>query len=398
MATASVKPARHRPDFILLFVVLLLVSIGLLNVYSASIIWASQHLQDTPSYFFVRQLIWALLGTFAMFFIMNFNYRFFLRLAKAGLVLSMVLLILVLLVGKEVGGAKRWIDIGFLSMQPSEFAIFSVILYIAFLLTKKEEHLSDFKKGVLPSLIIAAVPAFLILIEPDMGTSFLLLSVAFCMLYSAGTRGKHLLMILSAGALAAIYFVLNKSYRSGRISAFLDPWNPVNKDSAHQLKNSLYAISSGGWTGRGLGHSIEKFLYLPEPHTDFIYAILTEEWGIIGATVVILLFAILIWRGTVIAARIPDRFAFLFSIGITSMIGIAAIVNIAMVIGLFPVVGIPLPFISYGGSSLFVKMISMGILLNISRYTVEERVPLRHATPAHSVPQPIRRSRFDAWR
>lgn len=397
MASASKNPTRHRPDFILLFVVLVLVSIGLLNVYSASMIWASEQLQSavaSPSYFFKKQLLWAIMGTFVMLFIMNIYYKIWIRFAKSGLVASVLLLAVVPLVGKEVNGAKRWLDIGF-SMQPSEFAILTIVLYISYLLTKKMEHISDFKKGVLPSLVISVVPAFMILKEPDMGTAMLLLGTVFAVLFSAGVRSKHLLLMSAVGIVGSIYYIMTEGYRSGRISAFLNPWDPVNKDSAHQLKNSLYAISSGGWTGRGLGQSIEKFLYLPEPHTDFIYAILTEEWGIIGASIVILLFAILVWRGTLIATRVPDRFASLLAVGISSMIGISVIVNIGMVTGLLPVVGVPLPFISYGGSSLFVKMVSMGILLNISRYTLEEQLQLKQSPPVHSVPQPIRRSRYD---
>jgi cell division protein FtsW len=396
MASAPEKLKRHRPDFILLFVVLVLVSIGLLNVYSASMIWAAENLNDaSPSYFFVRQLIWAIIGTIGMLFVMNVHYRFWLRLTKFALLGTTFLLVLVLMIGHEVNGAKRWLGFGFLSLQPSEFSIFAVILYISYLLSKKGEQISHFKKGVMPSLIISVIPALLILKEPDMGTAALLIATVFSLLYSAGARMRHLFATFLFISVAAVYFIFSSSYRAKRITAFLNPWDPSNADNAFQIKNSLYAIASGGWTGQGLGHSIEKFLYLPEPHTDFIFAILIEEWGIIGAIVVIALFAILVWRGTMIATRIPDRFASLFATGITAMIGIAMIVNVGMVTGVLPVIGVPLPFISYGGSSLVIKLASIGILLNISRYTLEERLKLRTSPPVHAVPQPIRRSRFD---
>ncbi|GIM44844.1 stage V sporulation protein E [Collibacillus ludicampi] len=396
MGFTHTKLTRHRPDFILLFVVLVLVSVGLVNVYSASMIWAAENLKAaSPSYFFIRQMIWAIMGTFFMLFIMNVHYRVWLRLTKFALVSTTLLLVIVLFIGQEVNGAKRWLGFGFLSLQPSEFSIFAILLYVSYLLTKKGEQITDFKKGVLPSLIIAIIPALLILKEPDMGTAVLLIGTVFCVLYCAGARFRHLFSIFIIGSAASIYFIFSSKYRAERITAFLNPWDASNSDSAFQIKNSLYAIASGGWTGQGLGHSIEKFLYLPEPHTDFIFAILIEEWGIIGAIIVIILFAILIWRGTMIATRIPDRFASIFATGITAMIGIAMIVNIGMVTDVLPVIGVPLPFISYGGSSLFIKMTAIGILLNISRYTLEERSKLRPSPPVHAVPQPIRRSRFD---
>ncbi|MFC4769879.1 putative lipid II flippase FtsW [Effusibacillus consociatus] len=374
---------RHRPDFIILIVTLILVSIGLINVYSASIIWSYQNLGNSPSFFFKRQCIWSGLGLVVMFASMNIPFWFWKRLAKPLLLGSFAMLPLVFFF-TPVNGARRWIDLGPLSIQPSELAIFAVIVYLSYLLTKKQDILDDFKKGVLPSVVIASICGSLVLIEPDMGTAVLLVVSAYGVMFSSGIPFRHLTKLLIGAVILSIVFIVLESYRMERMLAFLNPWK-YQDDQSYQLINSLYAISSGGWTGRGLGQSIEKFLYLPEPHTDFIFAILTEEWGIIGAVTVIALFAILVWRGTIIAARIPDRFGSLLACGITTMIGFSVIVNIGMVTGIMPVIGIPLPFISYGGSSLLIKLISMGVLLNVSRYTVENpsrplTIQTRHMT------------------
>lgn len=296
------------------------------------------------------------------------------RAAKPLLLGSFLLLLLVFLFS-PVNGARRWINIGPLSLQPSELAIFVGIVYLSYLLNKKNDLLDDFKKGVFPPVIITCILGGLVLIEPDMGTAILLGVSAFAVMFASGIPFGHMFKLLIGALVLSTVFLFTESYRMERMLAFLNPWE-YKDDQSYQLINSFYAIASGGWTGRGMGQSIEKFLYLPEPHTDFIFSILTEEWGTVGAVAVIVLFAILVWRGTMIASRIQDRFGSLLACGITTMIGFSVIVNIGMVTGIMLVIGIPLPFISYGGSALLIKLVSIGVLLNLSRYTVNNELPI----------------------
>lgn len=365
------KLTRHRPDFVMFIVILLLVSIGLLSIYSASIIWASQEMGQSPNYFFIRQLIWAFLGLIAMLITMNLPFWAWKKLLIPLIPISLFCLMLVF-VFKEVGGAHRWIMFGPFSFQPSELATLTVIVYLAHLLSKKTDQLQSFKKGVIPPLVIIAIFSGLIIIEPAMDAAALLAVCGLTIMFAAGTPFRHLAkLVIPVGVLGAA-FIFFSSYRRARIMALLDPFSPDNiREFGFQQANSLFAISSGGWTGRGIGRSIEKFLYLPEPHTDFIFAILSEELGTIGGVLLIGLFATLIWRACSVATRLPDRFGALIAVGIAAMIGFAVLTNIGMVSGMLPVIGIPLPLISYGGSALLVKMTAMGLLLNLSRYTIE---------------------------
>ncbi|WP_018132247.1 putative lipid II flippase FtsW [Effusibacillus pohliae] len=366
------KLTRHRPDFVLLITVLLLVSSGLLNIYSASMIWASEHLDKSPHYFFIRQCLWAAVGLIAMVTVMNLPYWKWRDLLKWLIPASLVSLLLVFVFPK-VGGAHRWIALGPVSFQPSELATLTVIVYLSHLVSKKHDQLADFKKGIVPPLVVIGLFAGLVLIEPAMDGASLLAVSGLAILFAGGTPGKHLAKILLPSGLLAVALVMLSDYRRARLLAFLDPFSPENIQYwGYQQANSLYAVASGGWTGRGLGRSIEKFLYLPEPHTDFIFAILSEEWGTLGGILLIALFAVLIIRGIRVASRLPDRFGALLAVGITAMIGFAALANIGMVSAVLPVIGIPLPFVSYGGSSLLMKLIAMGLLLNLSRYTVED--------------------------
>lgn len=363
------KLTRHRPDFILFLVILLLVTIGLCNIYSASIIWALQEMGRSPQYFFNRQCIWAVLGITAMIVTMNFPFWKWRKLLRFLIPLSMISLLLVFLF-PGVKGAHRWIAFGQLSFQPSELATLTVIVYLAFLLDKKKDHIADFKKGFLPPIVLTALFAGIIIIEPAMDAASLLAVSGLSILFIAGSPVRYLGRLLLPAALLASAFVFFSNYRRARVFAFLDPFSSNNiQDAGYQQANALMAMASGGWTGTGFGRSVSKFLYLPEPHTDFIFAIFIEEWGIIGGILLIVLFGVLIWRGIHIMTHLNDRFGSLLAAGITAMIGFAALANIGMVTDVLPVIGIPLPFISYGGSSLLVKLIAMGILLNLSRYT-----------------------------
>ncbi|MFC4768145.1 putative lipid II flippase FtsW [Effusibacillus consociatus] len=366
------KLTRHRPDFIMLIVILLLVSIGLLTIYSASIIWAYQQLKFSPHHFFVRQCIFTVLGLIVLFVTMNLNFLNWRKLLLLLLPASLITLILVFAF-PPVNNVHRWIPLGSFSFQPSELATFTITIYVAHLLAKKHDKIHDFKKGTVPPLVVTGLFAGLVMMQPDMDAAALIVAITLAIMFGAGIPVAHILKVVLPAAVFAIIAVFASEWRRERIFAFLDPFSQENlQNFGFQQAHSLYAIASGGWWGKGLGRSIEKFLYLPEPHTDFVFAIFIEEWGIIGGIVLIGLFGVFIWRSIRVAYLIPDRFGALLAIGITSMIGIAVVVNIGMVTGTLPVMGIPLPFITYGGSALVLKMAAMGILLNLSRYTVEK--------------------------
>ncbi len=377
LATENMKSAKHRPDFLLLIVILLLVSIGLLTIYSASIIWAAQFKKLSADYYFIRQFMWTILGLTAMFGVMNVPFWRWRQLLPLQLPFSILLLLVVFAFpGGEDGSYHRWILLGPVSFQPSELATLTVILYMAHIMTKKQDRLDSFKKSVVPPLVITGLFAGLVIAEPDMDAAALIVVTAMAVMFGAGIPIRHFVKLAVPVIGLAALFIFSSEYRRERIFGYLhlDPFSIESiRGEGWQQANSLYAIASGGWTGRGLGRSIQKFLYLPEPHTDFIFSIFAEEWGTIGAIVLIVLFAILIWRSIRIASLLPDRFGSLVAVGITAMIGFAVIANIGMVIGALPVMGIPLPFISYGGSALLIKLLAMGILLNLSRYTAEEQ-------------------------
>ncbi|HEU4962341.1 MAG TPA: putative lipid II flippase FtsW [Bacilli bacterium] len=385
------KTTRHRPDFILFVVIVLLVLFGLVNIYSASTIVSLQIYGDTDAVF-MRQLLWVFVGLFLMLFFMNFTYTRWQKLSKLLLPLSYLLLVMVFLpepIGVLINGAHRWVNLG-IQFQPSDLAMFSIIVYLAYLLTRKQERILDPRASFWPPMVLIAAGFGLIMLEPDMDTAVTYAACPFLLMFVAGVPFKYLrnTFIVGVAALVPLVFV---GYRAARIKSYLDPWNSV-EHYGYQIIQSLYAISTGGWTGRGLGHSIEKFSYLPEPHTDFIFAVLSEEWGFIGGAFLIVLYCILIWRGLQIATRVRDRFASLLAVGITANVGIAVFLNIGSVTNLLPVIGVPLPFISYGGTSLLVKLVAMGILLNVSRYTeqqaiTEDKAPMRPQRPV-AVPGP----------
>lgn len=362
------KVTRHRPDFVLFLVVILLALIGLVAVYSASAIYAYK-LQDSANYYFLRQLMFFVIGIFGMLFAMNTNYHLWYRLSRPMLVVTYLLLLLVIIpgVGHEINGARRWLFPSPLTFQPTEIAMITINLYLAYLLTKKGERISDPKASFWPSIILVIIGFVLIIAEPDMDTAVTFAGGPFLIMFVAGVPWKHLRNTFLLAVVASVPLAL-MGYRGDRIYAYLDPFKYMQGDG-YQIVQSLFAISTGGWTGRGLGHSIEKFSYLPEAHTDFIFAIFSEEWGLIGGLFLLVLYGVVIWRGIQIALNVKEKFAQLTAIGITSVIAMAVFFNVGSVTGLLPVIGVPLPFISYGGTSLLIKLFMMGILLNISRYT-----------------------------
>lgn len=354
-------------DPIIFFIPIILLQVGIVMVYSSSTIIASENFND-PYFFLKKEILWAILGIFSMLFFMNFDYHLLRKFIYPLLIVSIVLLVLVLIphFGREVGGAKRWLNLGYFSFQPSELAKLVLIIYMSHSLVKKKDYLDSFSMVYLPNLLILGIFFVLIMFQPDLGTAVLIAAVVFFLFIIAGIRYSYLfysfLMILPF-----LYVTVSTvSYRKRRILAFLDPWgDPL--DSGFQIVQSFLALGRGGFFGLGLGQSRQKLFYLPEPHTDFIFAVIGEELGFIGALAIIVLFLILFWRGILVAKRCPDFFGRYLAFGIIMMIGLQVIINIGVVIGLLPTKGLPLPFISLGGSSLLINSIGIGILLNISK-------------------------------
>lgn len=356
------------PDYIIFFTVIALLGLGIVMVYSSSAVSAYVNYHDSY-YFLKRQLIWVVLGIAALLVTMNIDYHAWRKLSKPILVLTIILLILVLVpgFGKVVNGARRWLGFGSLYLQPSELAKLSMILFSAEYLARRQEKITLFVKGLGPILLLLLAIFGLILKEPDLGTALAIGGTVFILIFASGAKIAHLLSLGVAGVAGIVAAIIVEPYRLRRLMAFSNPWaDPL--DTGYHIIQSLYAIGSGGLFGVGLGRSREKFLYLPEPHTDFIFAILGEELGFIGTITVILLFFLFAWRGFKVAISAPDLYGSMLAAGITTMIILQALMNIAVVTASMPVTGIPLPFISFGGSALIFTLAGVGVLLNISCY------------------------------
>jgi cell division protein FtsW len=357
----------EAPDFIIFFIMLTLLGIGIMMVFSSTSIRAYADYGDS-FYFLKKQFLWSVIGIGAMIFFMNIDYNIYKRLAQLGMLTSIGLLILVLFTGKVIGGSQRWLGIGMFRVQPSEIIKLAMIIYMARYLSTKQERLDSFMKGLGPPLLVLGLICGLILLQPDLGTAVTIGGTVMVMFVAAGVSYKYLATLGCAGCLGLVYLIYSAPYRKERFLAFLDPWSdPL--DSGFHIIQSLYALGSGGLFGVGIGQSRQKFFYLPEPGTDFIFAIIGEELGFVGALVIVLLFFLFAWRGLRIALEVPDLFGSLLAVGITTMITLQAIINIGVVTGSMPVTGITLPFISYGGSSLVIMLSGVGILLNVSKQT-----------------------------
>lgn len=342
---------------------------GLMMVYSASAVLAFHEFGD-KFYFFKRQAIFAGLGLVSMYFMMNVNYSIWKKWAPMLLIICFGLLVIVLIPGIGVvrGGARSWLGISSFGIQPSEFMKLAMIIFLAKWLSNEQQKITEFTKGLLPPLGLVFFAFGLIMLQPDLGTGAVMVGASMILIYTAGARMKHLGGLAMIGVVGLIGLVIAAPYRLKRITSFLDPWSdPL--DGGYQIIQSLFAIGPGGLVGLGLGMSRQKFSYLPEPQTDFIFSILAEELGFIGGATLIMLFLVLVWRGVRVAIAAPDTFGSLLAIGITSIIGLQVLINIGVVIGMMPVTGITLPLVSYGGSSLTLLLTALGILLNISRYS-----------------------------
>lgn len=360
---------RNAPDYTLLGVILALLIIGVVMVYSASFIWADYKYADTL-FFVKRQVLFAGTGVIAMFLIMLMPYGSWKKYAKIILGVCFLLLLLVLIpgVGMIRGGARSWIGIGAFSIQPSEFMKLGLIIFLAAYLSVNQKYIASFKKGFFPSIILVFTAFGLIMLQPDLGTGVVLVATCMLMIFVAGARLAHFFGLASLGLAGFVFLIASAPYRISRVTAFLNPWEDPLGDG-FQIIQSLYAIGPGGLMGVGFGKSLQKYFYLPEPQTDFIFAILGEELGFIGGILVLGLFALLFWRGIKVALEAPDLFGRFLALGIVAMLIIQVMINVSVVIGLIPVTGITLPFLSYGGSSLTLTLCSVGILLNISRYS-----------------------------
>jgi len=348
-------------------IVTVLICLGIVMIFSSSGVYASKEL-GASSYFLKRHLFYLSVGLVVMLATMAFDYRVLAKYAKPILLFAILLLVLVLIpgIGREVYGARRWFHFLGFSFQPSEFAKLAILIYMADFLARKQDKIKSFVYGFLPAMIALGVTCLLILKQPDLGTTLLIGSVSLIMFFIAGIQLFYLALIGFLSLPAAYFLIFRVPYRLRRIQSFLDPWSD-SQGAGFQLVQSQIALGSGGIFGIGLGKSLQKLFYLPAAHTDFILSIIGEELGLIGTLSVIVLFALFVLQGARIAKRTENSFGYFLAIGIVAMIGLQAIVNIGVSIGAFPTKGLPLPFISYGGSALIAQLVSVGLLLNISR-------------------------------
>ncbi|MCY7780942.1 putative lipid II flippase FtsW [Bacillus haynesii] len=355
-------------DYVLIASVLFLSTFGLLMVYSAGYPLGYMKYHD-GSYFFMKQLQWLLIGLTFFSAAVFFLYKAYSKLIRFLVKLSFLLLILVLLpgIGMEKNNSQRWIQLGSLIIQPSEAVKLVMVIYFAYVYAKKQRYIADFGKGVMPPLLILAAVFFLILKQPDLGTAVSILLSCGAVLLCAGLRIRHLLLLGTMAGTGIVYFAMTAQYRLKRLTSFSDPFQNENGDG-YQLINSYLAIDSGGLWGNGLGNSVQKLGFLPEAHTDFIMAVITEELGGIGLVMIIGAYLLIMFRGVRIASKIDDPFGKLLAVGLTFQIMIQALFNLGAVFGLLPITGIPLPFVSYGGSSLMFMLMSAGILVNLSSH------------------------------
>ena len=364
-----IMPRLTRPDFWLLTAVAGLLGLGVVLVLNVSYFHAEARYGD-PYLFFRKHVVAVATGIAAM--LLASRLRLDLLERWAGLVLPLCALVLLLVlvpgIGAARGGAQRWIALGGFSLQPSEFVKLAVVLFLARWISRHRDVMRQFSAGVLPALASVGVCAGLILGQPDFGTAVILGFLLLLMLYVGGARPAHVLGLVACGAVGIAFAVQVAPYRMRRLLAFLDPWEH-SQDAGFQLVQSLIAFGSGGLSGVGLGQSRQKMLFLPEAHTDFIFALVGEELGLIGALLVLGLFGLVAVRGFRIAARHPDSFASLLAFGLTAVLILSAVVNVGVVLGMLPTKGLPLPFLSYGGSALLATMLEVGVLAALSRMT-----------------------------
>ena len=361
-------------DKLLFTATLLLVCTGVVMVYSASAVMAMERI-GSSEFFVSKQVAWAVMGLAILPIVMRLDYRTYRQPVVIWTLLGLVLaaLFAVLLVGTRVNGATRWLDLGFLGIQPSEFAKMAVIVYMAALLERRMDRIDELGYALLPIGLVLGAVVGLVLLQPDLGTAACIAVIAAAMVFSAGISYRYVGALSIAAAVAGTALVVTSEYLFRRVQAFMDPWaDPLG--NGWQMIQSMIAVGTGGVFGRGLMAGVQKLFYLPEPHNDFIYSVIGEELGLLGTTLVLACFCVIAWRGFRAAVRAPDSFGALLAIGLTTMVVFQAFFNISVVLGLLPPKGIPLPLVSAGGSSLLINLVGIGILLNISQHASSSHV------------------------
>ena len=355
-------------DFYLFTAIIILILFGAIMIYSASSIWANYKFEDS-FYYVKRQMIFIVLGIFLMITTSKIDYNIYYENSNKILGICIILLILVLIpgIGSVRNGSRSWFGIGSLGIQPSEAAKLGMIIFTSKYLTNSSKFLKSYKYGVFPILGVLFLLFALIMLQPDLGTGMILVISIISLLFIAGVNMKFFIGGGIIGLIGVIILIAIAPYRMDRITSFINPWNdPLG--TGFQIIQSLYAIGPGGLLGRGYLKSIQKQFYLPEPQTDFIFSIIAEEFGIVGTIFVVFMFSFIIYRGIRIALKTKDSFAKYLAFGMSFQLAFQALMNLMVVIGMIPVTGVTLPFLSYGGSSLLITLVSMGIILNISRY------------------------------
>jgi len=358
---------KLAPDRTLFIAAIAIVGFGIVMLYSASSVIAMES-HRSPYFFAVKQGMWAAMGVLLMIVLTRFDYRKLRHRAVVyGLLGATVALLVAVLFSPPLNNAHRWIRLGLISFQPSELAKLSLVLTLAYQLDRRSDRLEDFWSGWFPSLLITGLLGYLVLIEPDYGTAFCLVFIGSCLLFVSGVPLGQLTMLALSSAPVLLWLIFSEDYRRERFLIFFDPdQDPLGK--GFQILQSLIAVGSGGVLGKGFMASQQKHFYLPEPHADFIFAVVGEELGLIGGLAVLAGFSVLLWRGLVIADRAPDRFGSLLATGLTMFLVGQGLINMGVVLGILPTTGIPLPFVSAGGSSLLAGMAAVGLLLSVSQH------------------------------
>jgi cell division protein FtsW len=358
---------KLSPDRTLFAATIFIVGFGIVMLYSASSVMALES-HRSPYFFAVKQGMWAAMGVLIMMILARTDYRILKRpLLVYGLLVGTILLLVAVLFSPPLNNAHRWIRLGLISFQPSELAKLALVVTLAYQLDRRREKLEDFWSGWFPSLLITGLVAFLVLIEPDYGTAFSIIFIGTCLFFVSGVPLRQLTALALSGVPVLLWFIFSEDYRRERLLIFFDPGqDPLGK--GFQILQSLIAVGSGGVLGKGFMASQQKHFYLPEPHADFIFAVVGEELGLVGGLAVLAGFSILLWRGLSIADRAPDGFGSLLAAGLTMFLVGQALINIGVVLGMIPTTGIPLPFVSAGGTALLTGMASVGLVLSVSQH------------------------------
>ena len=358
---------KEKFDSKLLITIIITCIYGIIMIYSSSNIWAEYKFNDKYHYL-IMQTIFFIIGSILMIFVSKISYKYYLKKSNILLMIGYILLIMVLIpgIGSVRNGSRSWFGIGGLGIQPSEYMKLALIIFTSKYVYNYPKEITKIKNGVFPILLITFLSFGLIMLQPDLGTGLILFTSIIAIFFISGVSNKFFIIGGIFGIIGVILLIIIAPYRMDRISAFINPWKD-ELGTGFQIIQSLYAIGPGGLLGSGYLNSIQKNFYLPEPQTDFIFSIICEEFGVVGAIIIVLLFSILFYRGILIATKTDDLFSKYLAFGITFQLLFQTIMNLCVVVGLIPVTGVTLPFISYGGSSLLISMASMGILLNISR-------------------------------